>query len=137
MMPPFVLALLDLPPEGSTASYGIDALHVFVITTTMISSTLVFAMAIYFVVRYRRRSESELTPRLSATVWSEGGIITGILSLFILWWVIGFRQFVAMHDAAGRRRDRLRHREAVDVEVRLPGRAQSPTTSSRSRRAAP
>jgi cytochrome c oxidase subunit 2 len=97
-MPQFILDLLDLPPQGSTASYGIDALHVFVITTTMISSTLVFAMAIYFVVRYRRKSDDELTPRTGATVWSEGTLIVGILSLFILWWVIGFRQFVAMHD---------------------------------------
>jgi cytochrome c oxidase subunit 2 len=97
-MPPFVLDLLDLPPEASTASRGIDALHVFVISTTMLSSTLVFAAAAFFVVRYRRRPEARTTERLEASGWTEGTILGGILSLFVLWWVIGFRQFVALHS---------------------------------------
>ena len=97
-MPDAILALLALPPEGSTISTQIDALHVFVITTTMVSSFLVFAAAAYFVVRYKRKHEGQLTVRVTATVWSEGTIIVGILGLFVLWWVIGFRQYVEMRD---------------------------------------
>jgi cytochrome c oxidase subunit 2 len=95
-MPPFVLRLLNLPPEASAGAAGIDALHLFVITITMLSSTAVFALALYFVVRYRRRTDGQLTPRIVASAWTEGTIITAILGLFLLWWVIGFRQYVAM-----------------------------------------
>ena len=99
MTPSAVLDLLDLPPEGSTAAAGIDALHVFVISVTMVSSALVFALAGYFVLRYPRRSERALTERIVASAWGEGSIILGIFTLFIVWWVIGFRQYVAMQDA--------------------------------------
>jgi cytochrome c oxidase subunit 2 len=98
MMPKAILDLLALPPEGSTISTQIDALHVFVITTTMVSSFIVFAAAAYFVVRYKRKDEGQLTPRVNATVRSEGTIVVGILGLFVLWWVIGFRQYVTMRD---------------------------------------
>ena len=98
-MPQFLLDLLALPSEGSTASVGIDALHLFVISVTMVSSLGVFLVAAYFVVRYPRRSEAQLTPRVVASMKGETVIITAILSLFLFWWVIGFRQFVAMQDA--------------------------------------
>ena len=95
-MPPWILDLLFLPPEGSTASVGIDALHVFVISFTMVGSLLVFATAGLFVVRYRRKSETQLTPRIEASPKGEAVLVVGILSLFLVWWVIGFRQFVAL-----------------------------------------
>jgi cytochrome c oxidase subunit 2 len=98
-MPQVILTLLALPTEGSTAAAGIDALHVFVITVTMLSSFGVFALAAYFVVRYRRKSEAQLTERAKPPMWSEATLAVGMLGLFILWWVIGFRQFVAMRTA--------------------------------------
>ncbi len=95
-MPSWVLHLLFLPPEGSTASIGIDRLHLFVISVTMVSALGVFLAAGFFVVRYRRIREGELTPRIEASPRGEGAIITGILALFLVWWVIGYRQFVAL-----------------------------------------
>jgi cytochrome c oxidase subunit 2 len=99
MIPPIVLDLLGLPPEASTAAPGIDALHVFVISVTMVSSLGVFLAAGYFVIRYRRTSETQLTPVIAGSPRSEITILVSILSLFILWWVIGFRQFIALEQA--------------------------------------
>jgi cytochrome c oxidase subunit 2 len=97
-MPQFLLDLLALPPEGSTASVGIDALHIFVISVTMVSSLGVFLAAIYFVARYPRKSEAQLTPRIVTSLKGEAMIMAAILSLFLLWWVIGYRQFVALRE---------------------------------------
>jgi cytochrome c oxidase subunit 2 len=95
-MPRWILDLLFLPPEGSTASVGIDALHVFVISVTMVSALGVFLAAGFFVLRYPRKREGELTPRIEASSKGEGVIVGGILVLFLVWWVIGYRQFVAL-----------------------------------------
>ncbi|MDP9034505.1 MAG: cytochrome c oxidase subunit II [Myxococcota bacterium] len=97
-MPPFFLDLLALPAEGSTAAGGIDALHLFVISITMVSSTGVFLVAAYFVFRYPRKSETQLTPRIVASMKGESVIIGAILTLFLFWWVVGYRQFVALRE---------------------------------------
>lgn len=97
-MPKFILGLLGLPPEGSTSSVAIDALHLFVISVTMVSSLGVFLAALYFVARYPLRSSAQLTPRIVASAKGEAAIIAAILSLFLFWWVIGFRQFVSLRE---------------------------------------
>jgi cytochrome c oxidase subunit 2 len=88
--------LLFLPPQASAMAADIDALHFFVIGVTMFASTLVGAVAWAFIVRYRRRTHRDTTVRVHATAAFEIPMIVGILSLFILWWVIGFRQYVRM-----------------------------------------
>jgi cytochrome c oxidase subunit 2 len=91
-----ILWALDLPPEASTASVGVDRLHLLVITVTMVSATLVFLVALWFTIRYRRRPGDGPTPRIEATVPHEAAVVFGILGLFILFWVIGYRQYVRM-----------------------------------------
>lgn len=91
-------ALLGLPPGASTVSDGIDGLHLFVISVTMLVSTLVFAFAAWFTIRYRRRDQDQLTERLAATSWREGAIIAGLLGLFLLWWTIGYRQYIELRS---------------------------------------
>ncbi|MDB4935543.1 MAG: Cytochrome c oxidase polypeptide [Labilithrix sp.] len=88
--------LIFLPVGASTVADGVDALHAFVITATMLVSTYVFGAAAWFTVRYRRKSDRQLTRRLSATVRHEASIITLVLGTFLLWWVLGFRQYVEM-----------------------------------------
>ncbi len=95
-MPPWVLHLLFLPPEGSAAARDIDALHVFVISVTMVSSLGVFLAAAYFVVRFRRTHERQLTERIEASWRAESALVLAILTLFLTWWVIGYRQFVRL-----------------------------------------
>jgi cytochrome c oxidase subunit 2 len=92
----FLRWILYLPPGASTAADGVDALHGFVISVTMIMSTFVFLMAALFTARHQRESEHTLTKQISATVLREGIVVVGLLALFILWWLIGYRQYVHM-----------------------------------------
>jgi cytochrome c oxidase subunit 2 len=86
--------LLNLPIQASSYAASVDHLHFFVIGATMVGSLTVFAVALYFIVRYRRRpGNMGPTPRIQANVLLEGGFISGTLGLFILIWIIGFRQY--------------------------------------------
>jgi cytochrome c oxidase subunit 2 len=86
--------LLFLPPQASQMAEDIDALHYFVILVTMFASLLVGVVAWTFIVRYRRRTHRDVTTRVESSLAFEVPMIGGVLALFLLWWVIGFRQFV-------------------------------------------
>jgi cytochrome c oxidase subunit 2 len=88
--------LLALPEQASTLATELDHLHYAVIGVTMLGSFAVFATALYFTLRYRRRPGDTVTPRIRAPVWLEGGVILGLFGLFLLFWVIGFRLYVRM-----------------------------------------
>lgn len=87
--------LLNLPPQASTAASRIDFLHYFVIGVTMLGAFGVFAAAFFFIVRYRRRDDGP-TPRIVGSLKTEVFVIGGLLSLFLLIWVVGFRQFIEL-----------------------------------------
>lgn len=95
--------LLFLPEQASTVASEIDALHFLVITITMLGATGVALMTLYWIVKYRARPElgedieHDIEVRrvrgpfsLKVELLSFGGLLT----LFVLFWVIGFRQFV-------------------------------------------
>jgi cytochrome c oxidase subunit 2 len=83
----------------------VDWLHVFVIGVTMFGAAGVTVLAGYYTIRFRQLVPSELAGpgaaerRRGATaipLWVEASIVVGLLALFVTWWVIGFRQYVAM-----------------------------------------
>ena len=86
--------LLFLPDQASTFARDVDRLHFFVIITTLIASTAVGLTAIFFFIRYRRRSETQTTPHIEPPAWMEALFIGVPLSFFLLWFFIGFREFV-------------------------------------------
>lgn len=86
--------ILALPEQGSTVAKDIDTLHYFVIGVTMLGAFVVFLLALIFIFKYRRRSEDELTPRITASTRFEVVWIGGLLSIFIVWWVIGFDRYL-------------------------------------------
>jgi cytochrome c oxidase subunit 2 len=97
--------LLMLPEQGSTAARSIDQLHYFVIAVTMVGAASVAAAVLYYIIRYRegadRGGEDAPDPepghaRGGLPLWIEFGVAGGLLALFLTWWVIGFRQFVAL-----------------------------------------
>jgi cytochrome c oxidase subunit 2 len=88
--------LLFLPPQASRMAEDVDTLHYFVILVTMFASALVGVVAWTFIVRYRRRTQRDATVRVESTLAFEVPMVGGVLALFLLWWVIGFRQFVQM-----------------------------------------
>lgn len=103
----FLRRLLFLPPQASTVAREIDYLHYSVISVTMAGATLVAAVAAYFILRYRRRPDfGKLAPNVDPTplrplmaFWFELGVIGFLLTLFVGWWVVGFRQFVRLEVA--------------------------------------
>ena len=92
--------MLFLPDQASTFARNIDQLHYFVILTTFAMSTLVGLTAIAFFIRYRRRSETQTTPHIEPTAWMEGLFVGVPLSFFLLWFFMGFSEFVRQQTLA-------------------------------------
>jgi cytochrome c oxidase subunit 2 len=93
--------LLFLPEQASTIAREIDWLHYFVIITTMLGATAVAAFVLIFIIRYREgtpRAEERHVPLHGMPLWLEISLFGGLLLLFIVWWVIGFRQFVRISE---------------------------------------
>lgn len=98
--------LLFLPPQGSTIAREIDGLHYFVILVTMAGAAAVTLVGGYFLSRYRRGhygageeeeyAASALSQPSRIPLQLEMGVIAGLLALFLLWWFIGFRQFIKL-----------------------------------------
>lgn len=95
--------ILFLPPQSSTFAAEIDELHFFVISVTMLGALVVTLCGGYFLFRYRRRSGRAVGGMRKTTApipfWAEAFVIMGLFGLFILWWVIGFRQFMRLRVA--------------------------------------
>ncbi|HYG66545.1 MAG TPA: cytochrome c oxidase subunit II [Anaeromyxobacteraceae bacterium] len=89
--------LLFLPEQASNHAREVDALHYFVITTTMIAAAGVFLTALVFFVRYRRRrheGDAPKTPWVEPRAIHEVLFVTVPLAFFLLWFAIGYPQFV-------------------------------------------
>jgi cytochrome c oxidase subunit 2 len=86
--------ILNLPEQASEHARQVDSLHYFVIITTMVAAAGVFLTAIYFFVRYRRRTDDDRTPYVHPTFVHEALFVGVPLALFLLWFAIGFPQYV-------------------------------------------
>ena len=71
-------------------------------------STAVGLTTLFFFVRYRRRSETQTTPHIEPTWWMELGFIGTPLFFFMLWFFLGFREFVRQQTPPS---------DAIDVYV--------------------
>jgi cytochrome c oxidase subunit 2 len=86
--------LLWLPEQASTFATRVDRLHYFVITVTMVASVLVGLAAVFFMVRFRERAPGASTPIVNPSGRFEALVISVPLVFFLLWVVIGFRDFI-------------------------------------------
>ncbi len=86
--------MLFLPPQASEHARQVDHLHYFVIITTMIAAFGVFLTALVFLVKYRRRSPHDATPRVRPRWFHELFFIGVPLTFFLVWFAIGFPLFV-------------------------------------------
>jgi cytochrome c oxidase subunit II len=100
--------LLFLPPQASQMATDIDSLHYFVIGVTLFASVVVGLVAWIFIVRFRQRTHTDTTVRVEAGLKFEVPSVVGVLVLFLVWWVIGFRQFVRMETPPA---------DAIDIYV--------------------
>jgi cytochrome c oxidase subunit II len=102
--------LLGLPEQASTVAFGIDVLHYIVISIAMLGAVAIAAAVAVLLVRFRRRpGGTPPAPRARRIpVWVEGVLIGGLLGMFVVFWLVGFRQFVHL---------RTPPRDAMDVYV--------------------
>jgi cytochrome c oxidase subunit 2 len=89
--------LLFLPPEATETARQIDRLHFFVIGVTFAGAIAVGLVSLAFVVQFRAVRENASTPVVHVPRRIELGVAGALLALFIAWWVVGFRQYVAIH----------------------------------------
>ncbi len=87
---------LFLPEQATELSVRIDHLHFFVMLTTFVVSTVIGLTAVFFMVRYRRRRAEQETRRIEPPGWLEALFIIVPLSLFLVWFRIGFAQFTEL-----------------------------------------
>jgi cytochrome c oxidase subunit 2 len=87
--------LLFLPDAATGFADEIDHLHFFVISVTMLGSAAVFIIGLYFIIRYRRTAEPTVTPSIRASKTLEALVISTLLGLFVVWWLIGFGQYIS------------------------------------------
>jgi cytochrome c oxidase subunit II len=100
--------MLFLPEQASDYAREVDHLHYFVIIVTMIAATGVFATALFFFVRYRRRSDTDATPRVEPRAIHEVFFVGVPLATFLLWFAIGYPQYVTLSSPP---------KDALDVYV--------------------
>lgn len=91
--------LLALPEQASSIAADVDGLHIVVIGTTMLGATAVFATAIAFSIRFRRRDERQLTPPVRAPYLLDLAVVGALFSLFLAFWIVGYRQYLRMQVA--------------------------------------
>ena len=93
---------LFLPPPASSVARNIDHLHIFVISTTMAGALFITVVGGYYLIRYRRGHGQE-PPREDAgphtPLWLETIVVFGLFGLFIVWWFMGYRQYVRLRVA--------------------------------------
>lgn len=95
--------MLFLPEQRSTVAMELDMLHYFVILVTMAGATVVAASAAYFMIRYRRQTKQVAAsfpraPEQPPLIWEIGAVVL-LATLFLVWWVIGMRQYVELRVA--------------------------------------
>ncbi len=100
--------MLFLPEQASQYARDVDQLHYFVITTTVIVAVGVALAVLYFLVKFRRRSDTQTTPVVNPKLIHEVLFIGVPLSFFLLWFAIGFPQFVRLQTPP---------KDAMDVYV--------------------
>ena len=91
---------LALPEQASTFAKSVDYLHYSVILTSMVGALGIGALAIYYSWRYQAE-DGPLTPRpptATTPVIVELGIIGGLVTMFLIWWVVGFIEYIRITE---------------------------------------
>ncbi len=99
--------ILDLPPQASTIARDIDTLHYVVIVISTIGAIGVAAAVAFMLIRFRA-SRSGHGKRRKVPMWFELGAIVGLLGMFFVFWIVGFRQYVRIETPPA---------DAIDIYV--------------------
>ena len=94
------LANAVLPPPASTFAEGTDWMFYFITWVCIVFFVLILALMVYFVFKYKRKSEDEVTPNISHNLALEvtWSVIPIIIVIFMFYW--GYKEFARMNDPA-------------------------------------
>jgi cytochrome c oxidase subunit 2 len=82
---------LNLPPQASTFARHIDYLHYVVIGSAFVVCMLTFLAILYMLIHFREGKACKKHRRIPR--WLEISAAAFTLTVFLVWWVIGFLQF--------------------------------------------
>jgi cytochrome c oxidase subunit 2 len=88
--------LLHLPEAASSFASGIDTLHAIIIGITLAGAVGMTGLTVAFVIRHDENGGSRGTAPRGVPRRLEYGVIAGLLVMFLGFWVVGYRQYVAM-----------------------------------------
>jgi cytochrome c oxidase subunit 2 len=92
-----------LPEQASTAAASMDRLYLFIWFVSVFFVLLTAALVVFFAVRYRRRSESQVTtpPHLSSKLeLAASGVLFVLVMVMFAWGSVVFYQFNTPPDDA-------------------------------------
>ncbi|MBI4209595.1 MAG: cytochrome c oxidase subunit II [Deltaproteobacteria bacterium] len=84
-------------PQASTLAPKVDVLYDFILWISLISFVAVIGALIYFVFRYRRRTESDKTPYITGHSVAENAVAVGLLAVVMAifaWGWIGYKEII-------------------------------------------
>ncbi len=87
-----------LPPQASQQAAAVDHLTLFLLGISLFFVIVIFALILYFAIRYRRRSPTERPPQISGNIKLEIAwtLIPLLLTVVMFCW--GAKVFVAAHE---------------------------------------
>ena len=85
--------LLFLPPQSSTFAPMADHLHYSIFLAGILVGGVSFGFGLYWMVRYRYRGSS-ITENITSPLWLESIFVGVPLSVFLIWFVIGFHDYL-------------------------------------------
>jgi cytochrome c oxidase subunit II len=92
-----------LPPEASTYAPEVDHLYLFFVGTTIFFTIVICVAILYFFVKFRRRSDSEIPRPIAGSMILESAwtIIPFIISMFMFAWgaKIYLQEYTTPNDA--------------------------------------
>src|SRR5438874_6427419 len=77
------------PEQASTVALDVDHLLYYLLTVTVFFTVLIFFCVVYFAIKYRRRSETELPPQEKHGGWTleiTWSVIPLILAMVMFAW---------------------------------------------------
>ena len=94
----YKLASAVLPPPASTFAKDTDWMFYFITWVSVFFFVLIVALMLYFMVKYKRKSEDDVTPNIShnlalEVIWS---VVPIILVCFMFYW--GYKGYARMND---------------------------------------
>ena len=107
-MSEFLRKLMWLPEAASEHARNFDALLAFMVGMSVLVGLAILAVSVYFMARYRRRSEGERTPEVNPRRIHEVFFVAFPLTFFLIWFAMGFGLFIRLQ---------VPPRDAMDVYV--------------------